>query len=84
MEQHQRIDSLKMEALRQKHILEGRRLPKQLKQEFKNQFSELRKQLRMQKDPDEKEKLKDVITILVMIDYYCCHLISWSLKTLAG
>jgi len=62
VEQHQRIDSLKMEALRQKHILEGRRLPKQLKQEFKNQFSELRKQLRMQKDPDEKEKLKDVKT----------------------
>jgi len=55
-----------MEALRQKHILEGRRLPKQLKQEFKNQFSELRKQLRMQKDPDEKEKLKDVKTHIVI------------------
>ena len=60
MEQHQRVDTLKMEVLRQKHILEGRRLPKQLKQEFKNQYSELRKQLRAQKDPDEKEKLREV------------------------
>lgn len=49
-----------MEVLRQKHILEGRRLPKQLKQEFKNQYTELRKQLRAQKDPDEKEKLREV------------------------
>ena len=49
-----------MEVLRQKHILEGRRLPKQLKQEFKNQYAELRKQLRAQKDPDEKEKLREV------------------------
>ena len=55
-----------MEVLRQKHILEGRRLPKQLKQEFKNQYGELRKQLRSQKDPDEKEKLRDVSLIIIL------------------
>ena len=64
MEQHQRVDTLKMEVLRQKHILEGRRLPKQLKQEFKNQYGELRKQLRAQKDPDEKEKLREVNVVI--------------------
>ena len=58
-----------MEVIRQKHILEGRRLPKQLKQEFKNQYGELRKQLRFQKDPDEKEKLRDVSVIKKYRDY---------------
>lgn len=55
-----KLDTTRMEELRERHLFERKQLPKRIKAEHKKQLSDLKKQMKLRRTDADKAKLREV------------------------